>query len=251
MTLKRNVNALYCLLLKYHLPSLSRLFEITCPPTIDSVYLLDEAKQLLFEQNLQISQRLAEQQRELEVLHARHLALDAKHRTDHLTQLANRSWIERQLTQHFDYARLSHQPLSVIFIDLDHFKQINDRFGHRFGDKVLVQFAATLRHMVREDDLAGRYGGEEFLIILPNTRRYQANVLANRIREQLQQQALVKANGKPLYITASIGIADLSEGTFGSAAALVDAADQAMYRIKHAGRDGIAHYEKSEADPSP
>ena len=234
--------------LQYQLPSLSRLFEITCPPAIDSISLLAEAKQLLFEQNMNINLRLAKQQQELEALHARHVALDEKHRIDHLTQLANRSWLERQLTQHFERAQLSHQPLSVIFIDLDHFKQINDRFGHRFGDKVLVQFAAALRHMVRENDLAGRYGGEEFLILLPNTRRYQANRLANRIRQYLQQQALMEANGEPLYITASIGIADSTEGTFSSAAALVDAADQAMYRIKHAGRDGVAHYE--ESDPS-
>ena len=231
------------------LPSLSRLFDITCPPAIDSVSLLDEAKHLLFEQSLAINQRLVEQRRELEALHARHMALDAKHRTDHLTQLANRSWIERQLTQYFDDAKQAQQPLSVVFIDLDHFKQINDRFGHRFGDKVLVQFAATLKHMIRENDLAGRYGGEEFLVILPNTRRCQANILANRIRQHLQQHALIEANGKPLYITASIGIVDSTEGTFSSAAALVDAADQAMYRIKHAGRDGVAHYE--ESGPSP
>ena len=146
--------------LQYQLPSLSRLFEITCPPAIDSISLLAEAKQLLFEQNMNINLRLAKQQQELEALHARHVALDEKHRIDHLTQLANRSWIERQLTQYFDDAKQAQQPLSVVFIDLDHFKQINDRFGHRFGDKVLVQFAATLKHMIRENDLAGRYGGE-------------------------------------------------------------------------------------------
>ncbi|MGQ4877067.1 diguanylate cyclase [Billgrantia sp. LNSP4103-1] len=229
--------------LQHRLPSLARLFEITCPPAIDSTHLLAEAKELLFEQNLRMTIRLAEQQRELEALHASHVALDEQHRTDHLTQLANRPWLEKRLQQHFDCARQARQPLSVMFIDLDHFKRINDRFGHRFGDEVLIHFAAALSNMVRESDIAGRYGGEEFLVIMPNTRREQAGLLADRIREYLASQPLAQANGEPLHVTASIGIADLEDGAFADAAALVDAADQAMYGVKHGGRDGVAHYE--------
>ncbi|QTP54933.1 diguanylate cyclase [Billgrantia sulfidoxydans] len=234
--------------LQHRLPSLARLFEITCPPAIDSTHLLAEAKELLFEQNLRMTIRLAEQQRELEALHASHVVLDEQHRTDHLTQLANRPWLEKRLAQHFDCARQTRQPLSVMFIDLDHFKRINDRFGHRFGDEVLIHFAAALNNMVRESDIAGRYGGEEFLVIMPNTRRQHAGILADRIREYLATQPLAQADGKPLHVTASIGIADLEDGEFDDAAALVDAADHAMYRVKHGGRDGVGHYE--ESDPS-
>jgi diguanylate cyclase (GGDEF)-like protein len=234
--------------LQHRLPSLARLFEITCPPAIDSTHLLAEAKELLFEQNLRMTIRLAEQQRELEALHASHVVLDEQHRTDHLTQLANRPWLEKRLQQHFDCARQACQPLAVMFIDLDHFKRINDRFGHRFGDEVLIHFAAALNNMVRESDIAGRYGGEEFLVIMPNTRRLQAGILADRIREYLASQPLAQADGEPLHVTASIGIADLEDGEFENATALVDAADQAMYGVKHGGRDGVAHYE--EPDPS-
>ncbi|MBA2777608.1 sensor domain-containing diguanylate cyclase [Billgrantia kenyensis] len=230
--------------LQHRLPSLSRLFEITCPPAVDSTHLLAEAKELLFEQNLRMTIRLAEQQRELEALHASHVVLDEQHRTDHLTQLVNRPWLEKRLAQYFDCAKVAQQPLSVMFIDLDHFKRINDRFGHRFGDEVLIHFAAALNNMVRESDIAGRYGGEEFLVIMPNTDRRQASILADRIREYLAKQPLAQADGKPLHVTASIGIADLEDGEFENAAALVDAADHAMYGIKHGGRDGVGHYEE-------
>ncbi|KAA0013648.1 diguanylate cyclase [Billgrantia pellis] len=230
--------------LQHRLPSLAKLFEITCPPAIDSLHLLAEAKELLFEQNLRMTMRLAEQQRELEALHASHVALDEQHRTDHLTQLANRTWLEKRLDQHFECARAADQPLSVIFIDLDHFKRINDRYGHRFGDEVLIHFAAALNNMVRESDIAGRYGGEEFLVIMPNTRRQYASLLADRIREYLATQPLARADGEALHVTASIGIADLEDGDFDCAASLVDAADQAMYGVKRGGRDGVGHYEE-------
>ncbi|MCC5882779.1 MAG: diguanylate cyclase [Halomonas sp.] len=233
--------------LQHRLPSLARLFEITCPPAIDSTHLLAEAKELLFEQNLRMTIRLAEQQRELEALHASHVVLDEQHRTDHLTQLANRPWLEKRLEQHFDCAKRARQPLSVMFIDLDHFKRINDRFGHRFGDEVLIHFAAALNNMVRESDIAGRYGGEEFLVIMPNTHREQAGLLAERIRVYLASQPLAQAGGNPLHVTASIGIVDLDDGAFESAAALVDAADKAMYSVKHDGRDGVGHYEDPDA----
>ncbi|MGL6214561.1 GGDEF domain-containing protein, partial [Billgrantia desiderata] len=114
--------------------------------------------------------------------------------------------------------------------------------------EVLIHFAAALSNMVRESDVAGRYGGEEFLVIMPNTRRQQAGILAERIREYLASQPLTQAEGEPLHVTASIGIVDLEDGEFESAAALVDAADQAMYGVKHDGRDGVGHYEEPEPD---
>ncbi|MBZ0331828.1 GGDEF domain-containing protein [Halomonas sp. ANAO-440] len=232
--------------LQQRLPTLAKLFEITCPPDINSTTLLAEAKELLFEQNLLLNQRLAEQRHELESLLARHDALDEQHRMDHLTRLANRPWLEKLLVQHFDNAQIGNRPLSVMFIDLDHFKRINDLYGHRFGDEVLIRFAAALENMVREDDIAGRYGGEEFLVIMPNTRRDQASRLGARIRHYLASQPLAQTAGDPLHVTASIGIASLEDADFDTVSAMVDAADKAMYGVKHDGRDGVAHYEESD-----
>ncbi|MCG6659661.1 diguanylate cyclase [Halomonas campisalis] len=225
--------------LQERLPSTARLFEITCPPNIDAITLLTEAKQLLFEQNLRISRHLAEQQTKLEALNASHVALDKQTRTDSLTGLANRSWLEKLLEVHFDIAKANQQPLSVMFIDLDHFKRINDAHGHRFGDRALIHFAGTLKRMVRGSDIAGRYGGEEFLVIMPQTRRHQAYVLADRVRQQLSKGPLAHAGGKPVHVTASIGIAALEDDEFANVEALVDAADEAMYVIKRGGRDGV------------
>lgn len=232
--------------LQQRLPTLAKLFEITCPPDINSTTLLAEAKELLFEQNLLLNQRLAEQRHELEALLARHDELDEQHRTDHLTRLANRPWLEKLLAQHFDCALIGNRPLSVMFIDLDHFKRINDLYGHRFGDEVLIRFAAALENMVREDDIAGRYGGEEFLVIMPNTRRDQASKLGDRIRHYLASQPLAKTEGEPLHVTASIGIASMEDAEFENVNAMVDAADKAMYGVKHDGRDGVAHYERRD-----
>jgi diguanylate cyclase len=232
--------------LQQRLPTLAKLFEITCPPDINSTTLLAEAKELLFEQNLLLNQRLAEQRHELEALLARHDELDEQHRTDHLTRLANRPWLEKLLVQHFDCALMGKRPLSVMFIDLDHFKRINDLYGHRFGDEVLIRFAAALENMVREDDIAGRYGGEEFLVIMPNTRREQASKLGDRIRQYLASQPLAKTEGEPLHVTASIGIASMEDADFEDVNAMVDAADKAMYGVKHDGRDGVAHYKRRD-----
>ncbi|MGM0703724.1 MAG: sensor domain-containing diguanylate cyclase [Pseudomonadota bacterium] len=226
------------------LPPVARLFEITCPPDIDHPALVQEAKQLLFAQNLRLSQRLAAQQRELEALQASHSDLDEQRRTDHLTGLANRPWLETLLELHFRKATTTRRPLSVMFLDLDHFKQLNDRHGHRFGDRVLIHFASALKAMVRESDVAGRYGGEEFLVLMPQTRRHQAGVLASRIREALIAAPLAHAAGEPIHVTASIGIASLEDAEFTCHSELIDAADQAMYGVKHDGRNGVSHYRR-------
>ncbi|SDJ84233.1 sensor domain-containing diguanylate cyclase [Billgrantia gudaonensis] len=243
-----DANRLEALLQELHglLPPVARLFEITCPPDIDHHALVQEAKQLLFAQNLRLSQRLASQQRELEILQASHSDLDEQRRTDHLTGLANRPWLEALLELHFDKARTARQPLSVMFIDLDRFKRLNDRHGHRFGDRVLIHFASALKAMVRESDVAGRYGGEEFLVLMPQTRRCQAGALAGRIREALLAAPLAHAEGEPVHVTASIGIASLEDAAFTCHSELIDAADQAMYGVKHGGRDGVRHFVEPE-----
>ncbi|WP_163557298.1 diguanylate cyclase [Halomonas sp. NO4] len=228
--------------LQAQLPSAASLFEITCPPDIDHHSLVQEAKQLLFAQNFRLSQRLAAQQRELEALQASHSDLDEQRRTDYLTGLANRSWLETLLALHFRKAQTTRQALSVMFIDLDHFKRLNDHHGHRFGDRVLIHFASALKGMVRENDVAGRYGGEEFLVLMPQTRRGQAGVLADRIRTTLATEPLAHSQGEPIHVTASIGIASLEDADFAEPSELIDAADQAMYGVKHSGRDGINHY---------
>lgn len=151
---------------------------------------------------------------------------------DELTGLLNRRGHQQRLDVEVARARRYDEPLSVVFGDLDRFKSLNDRFGHREGDRALQCFADICRRHLRDVDFAGRLGGEEFLIVLPNTDIAGAFVTAERIRLAVSYQ-LRDPDGNCL--SASFGVATLQRSW--SSAELVDHADQAMYAAKESGRD--------------
>ncbi|WP_083924751.1 GGDEF domain-containing protein [Lamprocystis purpurea] len=152
--------------------------------------------------------------------------------TDSLTGIANRRALFERLTAELERAqRYPDQPCSIILIDLDHFKVINDSFGHAMGDEVLIKVAATLLRVGRKADLVGRYGGEEFLVILPHTDRRGAMNLAERVR--IAVKTLTWADPR-VRLTVSGGICEAQGET---ADALIEAADRKLYLAKAAGRD--------------
>ncbi len=155
--------------------------------------------------------------------------------TDPLTQLYNRRHIDARLTEEFLRASRHGTPLALILVDLDHLKEINDYAGHESGDAALVAVADTLRKSCRVTDLAARYGGDEFVILLPSTSAPQALEVAERIRTSLRNRTESKGSGSA--ITVSIGIADFSVARPDRPASLVEAADAALYVAKEAGRD--------------
>ncbi len=156
--------------------------------------------------------------------------------TDALTGLANRLALEARLAAAFGSSRQHGRPLSAVMIDVDHFKQFNDRFGHPAGDGVLREVARLLSRSVRGGDTAGRYGGEEFLVVLPEADRAGARSLAERIRHA------VAATSWPLRaITVSVGTATLTADV-PDWPELVSRADQALYRAKREGRDRVAEF---------
>jgi diguanylate cyclase (GGDEF)-like protein len=157
-------------------------------------------------------------------------------REDSLTGLANRRRLDEVLELEAAHARRYGTPLSAIMLDLDHFKQVNDEFGHPAGDAVLKAAAAVFAEGVRATDLAGRWGGEEFLIVLPHVRKSDAAVLAERLRGGLERAEL-PAIGRPM--TASFGVAEWRHGG-DSEAELVARADAAMYVAKRRGRNRVA-----------
>lgn len=222
------------------LPEMAKLLDITAPPSYDNQSLLEEAQQHLFRQALSLNARLDAQEAEIKSLQSRQDELEQRNRRDDLTGLANRAWLETQLEERFRLCREQGRGLSVVFIDLDHFKRLNDRFGHVLGDRVLERFAAALQSSVREGDLAGRYGGEEFLVILPDERAEGALAMAARLSQELSKRPMAHVEGEPLYVSVSIGIACIDDAPFGSARELIDAADQSMYRVKREGRGGAA-----------
>jgi two-component system cell cycle response regulator len=159
--------------------------------------------------------------------------------TDQLTGLHNRRYMSRHLDTLITSARTSGKPISFLIMDIDHFKSVNDTYGHDIGDEVLRDFAGRISANVRGIDLACRYGGEEFVVVMPDTDTSFAYTVAERLRKSVEETPFVISRdpGK-LKVTISIGIAD-SAGKTDSADALLHRADQALYRAKREGRNRV------------
>jgi diguanylate cyclase (GGDEF)-like protein len=166
--------------------------------------------------------------------------------TDGLTGLFNRRHFFQLADREIAVARRRSSPLTAMMLDIDHFKQVNDRFGHPVGDQVIVAVAARLGATVRKTDLLGRYGGEEFVIFLPDTGHDGANILAERTRAALADRA-IDTDAGPLTVTASIGLASY-EATDTEPGTLLARADEALYGAKQNGRNCVVNY-THEAQP--
>ncbi len=162
--------------------------------------------------------------------------LDRLARVDSLTGLYNRRHLDEQLTALLSVARRRQEPVSVLLIDVDHFKHVNDSAGHAGGDRALKQVACRLRSVVRTEDLVGRWGGEEFLVLLPNSGSAAALVLAERLRSAVAATP-INLGETSVLVTISIGVAT---GITTAEDVLVRSADDAMYESKHLGRNRVS-----------
>jgi diguanylate cyclase (GGDEF)-like protein len=158
--------------------------------------------------------------------------------TDDLTRLYNSRYLNLVLRRETKRASRSGRPLSLLFIDLDGFKSINDAYGHLFGSRALVEAAAVIRGSARETDVVARFGGDEFALVLPDTGCEGAFAVGERIRERIAAHAFLSADNLNLHLTASVGVATLPD-VAASAEELVQAADTAMYVVKQSGKNGI------------
>lgn len=226
------------------IPEFSALFEIQLVDPVQIAGILSEAKEILILRNLQLIQEATEAKQVAEVLESRTRILEEQSRLDALTGLCNRGGLDEALKKEFQRASEEGWPLSLAFVDLDYFKQINDSYGHGVGDQVLVSVARLLADCIRKTDLVARYGGEEFVVLLPGTGYKGAKILAERLVEELRAQRHTTDTTRPIQVTASIGLATHMDDNqhFTMVGDLLNAADQALYAAKHAGRNQVVSY---------
>jgi diguanylate cyclase (GGDEF)-like protein len=193
---------------------------------------------------------LTDAKQKLAVTVAEHMALaisnlklreTLKHESIHdpLTGLFNRRYMQESLKREIARARRQGQPVGVIMIDIDHFKQFNDTYGHEAGDRVLKELASLLQSHIRSSDIACRYGGEELLLILPDASLVDTQHRAEQLREKVKQLRVRYRHQNLGSITISLGVACCpDQGLTGEA--VIQAADRALYRAKKLGRDRVA-----------
>jgi diguanylate cyclase (GGDEF)-like protein len=158
--------------------------------------------------------------------------------TDDLTRLYNSRYMNLSLRRETKRAVRTGRTLSLLFIDMDGFKAVNDTYGHLYGSRALVEAAAVIRGSARETDVVARFGGDEFAVILPETDSEGATMVAERIRDRIAAHSFLTADRLDVRLTASVGIATLPD-VAASAEELVQAADRAMYKVKMSGKNGI------------
>ncbi|MGH7475746.1 MAG: diguanylate cyclase [Longimicrobiales bacterium] len=187
-----------------------------------------------------LQDELEEKNRELEQLSI----------SDGLTGLFNHRHIHEELHEEFERTQRSGDGLAVAMFDLDHFKQVNDTYGHQAGDRVLQELASILRQTAREIDKLGRYGGEEFIVILPETDLENAETFADRVRQHVERHSFPLARREGLHMTISAGIAAYPHPHVEDARALVERADAALYAAKREGRNRVVREDRLPVESS-
>jgi diguanylate cyclase len=215
-------------------------------PQPDMDTLLRDANASLAEINLNYQEMLVKLERLLaekaalaNELAAANELLSKAAATDGLTGLANHRAFQEALKRDLARAEREKQPLSIVLIDADHFKKVNDTYGHPTGDHVLKTIASLMQEVIRTGDLAARYGGEEFIMVLPNANADGAKIVAERLRKTIEATAMQGPNG-PFKVTASFGVAcTQGPGCGKRGPELIETADKALYEAKHAGRNQV------------
>jgi diguanylate cyclase (GGDEF)-like protein len=228
------------------MPETERLFEAELLDSDACGAILEQARELLLVRNLENIEHVGALQKKTEDYEAKNTELENKHRRDALTGVFNRGHLDQALDTEFRGAVTGGWPLSIVFIDLDHFKKVNDTHGHPAGDAVLVATAKILLDVVRDTDCVARYGGEEFIIILPGLGSEGAKKICDRLLSRLRA-ARHEIAGGTVIATASLGLATQHPGApFASVSQLLEAADRSVYAAKRQGRDRMVCYDPRE-----
>lgn len=230
------------------LPEVGTLYDTELISPRKAAGVLDQARDLLAERNLHLIQQVAAEQTKLREMERTTQHLRETASRDALTGLHNRRFFDDVLEGEFELATDKGWPLSIGFIDLDHFKRINDTQGHQVGDSVLARVAKTLARHLRQNDFIMRYGGEEFVALLPGTGTSAARAVFERLREAVANDTHEAPGDEQFQVTVSIGVATHNDAGHKAASAmdLVRLADKALYEAKNAGRNRVCAYSKTD-----
>lgn len=225
------------------------LFEIQIGSSASYEAILKKANEALVEITLQSQQQATTLQQQASTLAEQNQQLKKQATTDGLTGLSNRASFDAFLAEHFAASIRQAAPLSLLMLDVDKFKSVNDRYGHQTGDKVLQVLGQLLATATRAQDLAARYGGEEMCLILPGTGRATAAAIAESIRRAIAAKP-IPCGTFDLPVTASLGVATYEpNGPLRMPAHLLKAADLALYNAKHSGRNCVRVFTLSPSKP--
>lgn len=233
------------------IPEAEDLYETSIIDQNDAEALMAQAREMLTLRNLHALREVHALQETAGLLLSRTEQLEDANRRDGLTGVMNRAWLDRHLDREFTQAVMFQRSLSVAFVDLDHFKKVNDTFGHQMGDRILKASAQVMQSTVRGSDIVARYGGEEFVILLPGTDEEIARQVCQRILGAIRELRH-ESNNTSIVTTVSIGLATYTpQHRFASATELLDAADHALYAAKLRGRNRIDCFAELEVGVHP
>ncbi len=226
----------------------SNVFEINLGNPEATKSILDQANQALATLSMETVRYAYEASVKAEGLASRNQQLKELAEHDALTGLYNRAHLDRILEKEFEWTKERGIPMSLVFCDIDNFKKINDEYGHQAGDSILAGVAKTVSEQTRKMDTLTRFGGEELVLLLPNTDAAGAGVISERIREAVATETRGIASGRPLRVTVSLGYATQSpERPFDGTTELLRAADQALFQAKSEGKNKTVAFSPSDS----
>lgn len=234
--------------IRQQLPVAEALFEMSLFEGTQLQEITDAAREILMVRNLRALEEVQTLQSRASRLEEENVELKQESSRDALTGVFNRRHFEESLLGEFVSAQRHRWPLSVVFVDLDRFKQVNDSFGHQAGDNMLRAVATLLLDSLRDSDVVARYGGDEFVLLLPGISAESAAQVGARLVREARSRTVDAGNGQKVSITLSLGIATMSlEHPFNGSQELLAAADAALYHSKRNGRDRHTLYTSIEA----